>query len=92
MAWRTGRRIRNQAPFLLVLLILAIAVAYLTIWPGHWRRGTGILAGDLVLAGLLRLLLPGHYAGLLAVRGRWRDALCFFALGAVILVVEIRLH
>jgi hypothetical protein len=92
MAWRTGRRIRAQAPYLLVLLILVAAVGYLAMWPGHWRRGAGIIAAAALLAGLLRLVLPASRAGLLAVRGRLRDALCYLALGAVILTVEIRLH
>jgi hypothetical protein len=92
MAWRTGRRIRAQAPYLLVILLLAVSVGYLAMWPGHWRRGAAIVAVAAALAGAFRLILPTPRAGLLAVRGRLPDALCYLLLGAVILTVEIRLH
>jgi hypothetical protein len=45
-----------------------------------------------LLAGLFRATLPTPRTGMLAVRGRWLDSLTYFALGGLILVVDIRLH
>jgi len=41
---------------------------------------------------VLRLVLPARRAGLLAVRGRWWDVFCYLALGALILIVDIRMR
>jgi hypothetical protein len=38
------------------------------------------------------LVLPEARAGMLAVRGRWWDALCYVVLGALILVADLRLR
>ena len=46
----------------------------------------------MLVAGVLRLVLPTAHAGLLAVRGRWFDIVCYLAMGGVILGVDIRLH
>lgn len=92
MPWQLRRRIGAQAPFLLVLAIVLAAFGYLTIWPGHWRRGTAVVGVAMLVAAALRLVLREQYAGLLAVRGRRRDALCYLALGALIFVVDLRLH
>jgi Protein of unknown function (DUF3017) len=86
------RRVRAQAPFLLVLGIVVTVFVYLTISPGHWRRGTGAIAVAMLLAAVLRLVLPSPTAGLLAVRGRWFDVCCYAVLGALILIVDIRLR
>jgi hypothetical protein len=86
------RRARAQAPLLAVLAIVLGVVVYLTVSPGHWRRGAGMIAVAMLLAGLLRLVLPRQYAGLLAARGRWMDSFCYLALGAAILIIDIRLR
>jgi hypothetical protein len=86
------RRVRAEAPFLAVLLVMVIGLGSLAIAPGHWRRGSGVLALALLLAGVLRLALSPARAGLLTVRARWLDALCYLGLGVAILVVDIRLR
>ena len=86
------RRVRAQAPFLLVLAIVLAVFVYLTIAPGHWVRGTGMIAVAMLLAAVLRFALPAPRAGLLAVRGRWWDSFCYLALGAAILIIDIRLR
>ena len=86
------RRVRHQAPFLLVLALILGAVGYLIIGPGHWRRGSGVIAVAMLLGGFLRLALPEQHAGVLAVRKRWIDAVCYFGLGVAILAVAIRLQ
>jgi hypothetical protein len=37
-------------------------------------------------------VLPSGRAGLLAVRGRWWDVLCYAVLGGLILIMDIRLR
>lgn len=86
------RRARAQAPMLVVLAMVIGAFVYLAISPGHWRRGTGLFAVAMLLAGVLRLALPRHIAGLLASRGRFSDSLCYLLLGAAILIIDIRLR
>ncbi len=91
MSLEAGRRGRAQAPFLLVLAVVIAAVIFLGVEPEHWRRGVGIIAAALFVAALLRLVLRSATAGLLAVRARWFDVLCYLALGVAILVISIRL-
>jgi hypothetical protein len=92
MSAPVGRWVRSQAPFLLVLSLFVGALCYLAITPGHWRRGTTAIAAIMFVAALLRGALRDERAGLLAARGRWRDALIYFVLGGLILVVDLRLH
>lgn len=92
MALDLRRRARAQAPLLVVLGIVAAVFVYLTIEPGHWRRGTAAIAVAMLLAGVLRVVLPAQYAGLLATRSRWWDSLCYLLLGAAILIIDIRLQ
>ena len=92
VALQLRRRIRAQGPFLLVVALLAAAFGYMTVEPGHWVRGTSAISAAMLVAGGLRLTLPEARAGMLAVRGRWWDALCNLTLGVLILLVSIRLR
>jgi uncharacterized membrane protein len=85
------RRATGQAPFLLVVALLVVAFVYLVFAPGHWRRGAAVIALSALVAGLLRIGLPAHRAGLLRVRARWIDVVCYLGLGGLILSVAIRL-
>jgi Protein of unknown function (DUF3017) len=82
----------EQLAFLVVLVVLAAAFIYLIVEPGRWGRGSGVVSVGMLLASLLRLVLPGERAGLLAVRARWLDVAAYLVLGGVILGVDIRLH
>jgi hypothetical protein len=84
--------LRDEAPFVVVALILLVAVGYLTIWPDHWRRGIAIIALAALVGGVLRLVLPRPRAGMLVVRARWFDVACYLVIGGVILGVAVRLH
>jgi hypothetical protein len=53
---------------------------------------SGVVAVAVLLAGLLRAVLPTPRAGLLAVRGRWVDTVLYLVLGGLILGLDIRLH
>lgn len=92
MRLNLARRARAQLPFLTVFGLMLVAVVLLAVGPGHWRRGTVIIAVAMLVAAFLRAVLPEAVAGLLAVRHRWIDTFCYLVLGVVILVADIRLR
>lgn len=75
----------NLLPLLFVLLIVGGAVAYGFI--GHWRRASVAVGVAMAVAGVLRLVLPRHVAGLLVVRRKSFDVLVYLGLALAILVV-----
>jgi hypothetical protein len=89
---RTLRWIGDQLPFLIVLAVLVVAVVDLLVDPDRWWIGAGIVAAAVLVAGLLRIVLPTSRAGMLAIRARWLDILMYVVLGVVILAVDIRLQ
>ncbi|HKN56468.1 MAG TPA: DUF3017 domain-containing protein [Amycolatopsis sp.] len=84
---RRGRSLTQHLPFALVLLV--VAVAALRVAQYHWREGAGLIGGALLLAGLLRAVLPNEKAGLLAIRGKPVDVLTYGALAVLILFVAL---
>jgi hypothetical protein len=81
---RLRRNIRDEAPFVSVLLIVAFGFVYVLVASGHWLRGVTVIAFGLVLASVLRATLPAGKAGLLVVRGRLFDVLCYLGLGLLV--------
>ena len=80
-------RLPVHAPMTFVLLIAAAGmVRTLT---QHWREGAVLLGGALIVAAVLRLLLPTDRVGLLAIRSRPIDVLCYAGLGTVIAVLAM---
>ena len=94
--WRRGGAglravdLRNL-PTVLVLAVGATGIGYSAAVPQHWLRGVLLLAGACGLAGVFRLLLPARQAGLLTVRGRVVDVLCYGGLAAAIIVLGLAL-
>ncbi len=86
-----ARVLLQQAAFIAVLVVLGASFLYLLIEPSHWRRGCFGIGVGLLLAGVLRAVLPTAYAGMLAVRARWLDASLCLVLGAFIVGAVIRL-
>lgn len=84
---RRGGGLRRQWPLVLVLVGLAASLVVVAV--EDFRPGTVGLAGTVVFAGVLRLVLPERRAGLLAVRARAWDVLTLFALGAGALVLAL---
>lgn len=78
-----------QAPTWGVLAL--VATGLLLAGRGHWRLGSGVLAGALLLAAVLRLSLSPRAAGWLVVRSRAFDAtlLVLLGLGVGMLAVTI---
>ena len=81
----------RNLPIVLVLALGATGIAYSAVVPTHWLRGVLLLAVACGLAGVLRLVLPARQAGLLAVRGRLVDVLCYGGLAVAIVVFGLAL-
>ena len=100
---RSPRRIasaRNASPAALAvawlpyLIVLAgVAAGMFVIWQGsqYAGPGAGLVGGALLVAAVIRLVLPPRYAGLLASRARALDVVTYAVLGAAVLVVAATL-
>ena len=81
MRWFYRQDLREY-PFLLVLVIEVLSMAYASAAPEHWLRAVTAMATGLVIAGLFRLALTNEQAGLLRVRRRLVDLACYWGFGA----------
>jgi hypothetical protein len=73
-----------------LLAVLGVCLAGLiVVLDNHFRRGTVLFAGGLVLAAGLRLVLPTPEAGSLVVRSRFTDVLTLGALGLGVLLTAL---
>ena len=81
----------RNLPIVVVLALGATGIGYAAVVPRHWLRGVLLLAGGCGLAAVFRLLLPARQAGLLAVRGRSFDVLCYAGLAVAIIVLGLAL-
>jgi hypothetical protein len=71
------------------LVLVVLAVGLLTVAFGYWRRGTECVGVAVILAMMLRLVLPTHAVGMLAVRGRIFDAVTMLLIGGAVIVLSI---
>ena len=78
-------RLPLHLPMGMVLLIAGLGMAWML--AEHWRQGTGLIGGSLLVAGVSRALLPEDRAGLLAVRSQGMDVLCYLGLGVLVVVL-----
>jgi hypothetical protein len=65
----------------ITLVLLCVAAGFAVVLSNHFRRGSVVISGALLLAALLRMLLPTRRAGLLAVRSRAFDVAVLSTLG-----------
>jgi hypothetical protein len=79
--------VRKQLPLILVLGVVVVGLARIIQY--YWREGTVLLGVALLLAALLRALLPTERAGMVAVRGRAVDVLLYSGLGFAVMVVAL---
>lgn len=77
-------------PFALVLLVVAFGLV--RIGQYHWRQGTVLIGAGLLLAAGLRALLRDEQAGLIAIRGRAVDVLCYSAFGLMVISVALTIQ
>jgi hypothetical protein len=80
-------KLRDQWPFAVVLLIVAVGLVRIVMY--HWRQGTTLIGIALVVAAVLRLLLPDTRAGLLAIRKRRVDMLLYGGFGTMIVYMSL---
>ena len=80
-------RLPVHAPFTLVLVIAAAGMV--RVLTQHWREGAVLLGGALIVAAVLRVLLPPDRVGLLAIRSRAIDVLCYGGFGVVMAVIAV---
>jgi hypothetical protein len=78
-------RLPAYAPPTLVLVIAAAGMV--RVLTQHWREGAALLGAALLVAALLRVLLPVDRVGLLAIRSRVIDVLCYAGFGVVMVVL-----
>ena len=76
-------RVPVNAPLALVGLI--IVVAMVRVLTQHWREGAALIAGAMLAAAVMRILLPADRVGLLAIRSKAIDVFCYLAFGIVLL-------
>ncbi len=69
------------------ILAAGLILGLVLVADDHLRRGGYVMAGALVLAAVLRLVLPKAAAGSLAVRSRGTDVVVMLALAAVLATV-----
>lgn len=77
----------SQWPIAIVLL--GVGAALLVIALDHFRIGSLMLAGSLVLAFVLRLVLPSRQAGMLAVRSKTVDLVVLGGLAGALAVFAL---
>ena len=85
-----GRRYPSTiggAFYLVVIAIVAIAIGIVT--TGNWRLGVQWFGGALILAAVVRAVLPAKDAGMLAVRKRWWDCLLLAGTGAALIFLAV---
>jgi Protein of unknown function (DUF3017) len=84
---RSDRPRVREWPITLVLLCVATGLA--VVLSNHFRRGSVVISAALLLAALLRLVLPPRRAGLLAVRSRFFDVVVLATLGLAMFATAV---
>jgi hypothetical protein len=68
-----------------LVVLAATGIGIVVVATGNWRVGTRWIAGALLFAALIRLVLPARDAGMLAVRRRWLDCVMLAGVGALLI-------
>jgi hypothetical protein len=85
------RALRQELPFIAVILIVGGGLLLLSVASAHWFRGVLLIAAGFGLAAILRLILPDHRAGLLRVRRRSFDVFCFATVSVLAVIFGVLL-
>ena len=88
--WLHSRPLR-ESPFALVLAVELVSVLSVFTAPQHWLRAVGGMTVGLALAGVLRAVLSDEQAGLLRVRRRAFDVLCYLGFGVLTITFALAL-
>ncbi len=79
-----------HVPFALVAAVGLFGLMWIAL--RHWRIGSSLIGLALLLAAVLRLVLPSEQVGLLAIRSRGVDLLLYSCLGLMILAVALTIQ
>jgi hypothetical protein len=71
------------------LVALIVALGMLRVLTQHWRQGAVLIGGALLVAAVFRAVIPDDRVGLLAVRSRPVDVLCYCVLATLMIVVAV---
>jgi hypothetical protein len=80
-------RLPAETPAAVVLAIAAIGL--LRVATANWREGAVLLGGSLLVAAVLRAVLPLDRAGMLAIRSRVIDVLSYTGLGLAVVLLAL---
>jgi hypothetical protein len=85
-----GRRYPSTIGGMFYLAVLGVAAIGLGIvTQGSWRLGVKWIAAALVLAAVVRLVIPAQQAGMLAVRRRALDVVILAAMGVALWFLSV---
>jgi hypothetical protein len=73
----------------LLVVIVSVGIGLLLVAADRWRSGLVVMGLAVVLAGVLRLLLPVRTVGFLAVRSRPVDVALTIGAGLVVAVIAL---
>ena len=83
------RRRRWWAQWPIAVVLVAVGASLLVVALDRFRVGSLMLAASLVLAFVLRLILPADRAGMLAVRSKRVDLMVLGTLGGALVVFAL---
>lgn len=83
---RPEKRTRWWREWPIAIVLTGVAIALVMIAADYFRRGSVVLAGSVLLAAFLRLLLPGAEAGMLVVRSKRIDVAVLGSLGIALTI------
>jgi Protein of unknown function (DUF3017) len=82
---------RRQLAFVVVCCVALLGFLQVAVFSEHWLRGVLVIAGGFGLGGLLRLCLSDHRAGMLAVRARRFDVVCYLGFSVLVILFGVLL-
>ena len=84
MPWDKSR-LPAFVPAALVAVIALVGMGL--VLTQHWRRGAVLLGVALLVAAVLRMTVPAERVGLLAIRGKAVDVLCYSGFGVAMVLL-----
>jgi hypothetical protein len=83
------RKLADRLPlhFAISVVLVIAAAGFVRVLQEHWREGTGLVGGALLVAGVARVILPEDRAGLLGIRSQAIDVLWYIVLGVLMVVL-----
>jgi hypothetical protein len=73
----------------MIAVLLVATIGLLRVATANWREGSVLLGGSLLLAAVLRAVLPQDRAGLVAIRSRAVDVLSYTGLGLAVVLLAV---